>query len=70
MQVGSVKGGRSERRVLGEMLAKQFQSGVHEALVVLQNKVPPFDCAYEGTPFHDFAGRLDGWKWPKDSCRG
>jgi hypothetical protein len=29
----------------------------------------PFDKAYEGTPFHDFVGRLDDWEWPKASKR-
>ena len=47
------------------MLAKEFVSGVHETLVVLHELgVPPFDTGYEGTPFHDFVGRLTDWEWP------
>ncbi|MCA9677451.1 MAG: hypothetical protein KC464_20675 [Myxococcales bacterium] len=52
-----------DREVLATMLAEQFESGVHEALVVLHERsVPPFDEGYEGTPFHDFVGRIAGWE--------
>ncbi len=55
----------AEREVLGALLAQQFVSGVHEALVVLHARnVPPLGDAYEGTPYHDFVGRLGGWEWP------
>ena len=28
-------------------------------------ELPPFDDAYEGTPYHDFMGRLvTDWDWP------
>jgi hypothetical protein len=54
-----------EREVLARMLAHEFESGVHTTLVALHElEVPPFDKAYEGTPFHDFVGRLDDWEWP------
>jgi hypothetical protein len=54
-----------ERETLAQMLDQQFVSGVHETLVVLhETETPPFDEAYEGTPFHDFIGRLNGWTWP------
>jgi hypothetical protein len=54
----------SEREVLAQMLALEFVGGVHEALVVLhQAQVEPFQEGYEGTPFHDFVGRLDDWPW-------
>jgi hypothetical protein len=44
--------------------------GVHSALVALHEaQLAPFDKAYEGTPFHDFIGRLDDWQWPKKSRR-
>ncbi len=36
-----------------------FEAGAHTALVVLHEVVvPPFEDGYEGTPFHDFVGRL------------
>ncbi len=44
-----------------------FVSGVHTALRVLHEAgLPPFEDGYEGTPFHDFVGRLQGWQWPPD----
>jgi hypothetical protein len=47
------------------LLEQSFVSGVHEALVILHGEaVPPFEEGYEGTPFHDFVGRLQGWSWP------
>jgi hypothetical protein len=57
----------AEREILAQMLSEAFQGGVHETLVILHEaEVPPFDIAYEGTPFHDFVGRLDDWPWPDD----
>jgi hypothetical protein len=54
-----------DREVLAQMLHDAFCCGVHETLVVLHEEgVPPFDDGYEGTPFHDFTGRLQGWPWP------
>lgn len=51
----------ADRQVLAQMLYDAFCSGVHETLVVLHEEgVPPFDDGYEGTPFHDFIGRLEG----------
>jgi hypothetical protein len=45
-----------------------FESGVFIALRVLHDEsIPPFDDGYEGTPFNDFVGRLNGWSWPSDS---
>ena len=56
-----------DRQVLAKMMAGEFVGGVHETLEVLHvHRVPPFDRAYEGTPFHDFIGRLDGWEWPEE----
>lgn len=57
-----------DREVLAQMLADAFESGVHETLVVLhETAVPPFEDGYEGAPFNDFVGRLNGWPWPEDA---
>ena len=56
-----------DRSVLANWFAQEFVSGVHQTLVALHEwQIPPFDKAYEGTPFHDYIGRLDGWNWPDD----
>jgi hypothetical protein len=55
-----------DRDILAEMLADEFRNGVHETLVVLhEQKIVPFEDGYEGTPFHDFIGRLNDWDWPE-----
>jgi len=55
----------SDRVVLATMLEQEFESGIHESLVILDAAaIKPFDQAEEGTPFHDFVGRLTGWEWP------
>jgi hypothetical protein len=56
-----------QREVLGRLLSRQFESGVHTALAELHfAELPPFEDGYEGTPFHDFMARLAGWwEWPK-----
>ncbi len=60
----------AQREVLAKMLAEQFRGGVHQTLVTLhESEVKPFDKAYEGTPFHDFVGRLTDWSWPDDGER-
>lgn len=57
-----------DRAVLAAMLEEQFVGGVHEALVVLHAAgVEPFADGFEGTPFHDFVGRLGGWDWPTEA---
>lgn len=44
-----------------------FEAGVFIALRVLHDEsIPPFEDGYEGTPFNDFAGRLNGWAWPSE----
>jgi hypothetical protein len=59
-----------EREDLAMLLAQQFRSGVHAALVTLHEaQISPFEDGYEGTPFHDFVGGLDDWEWP-DRPRG
>ena len=56
-----------QRQVMARVLAQEFVSGVHQSLVVLHElEVAPFEEGYEGTPFHDFVGRLDGWPWPSE----
>jgi len=56
---------QDDREVVAHLLEDAFTSGVHEALVVLHEcGVEPFDNGYEGSPFHDFVGRLNGWNWP------
>jgi len=55
----------ADREVLARLLEERFQSGVHATLVALHEAaMAPFDRAYEGTPFHDFVGRLGDWEWP------
>ena len=56
-----------DRHVLGQALADEFESGVHETLEVLyEHGVDPFTRCYEGTPFRDFIGRRYGWEWPDE----
>ena len=53
----------ADREVLAEMLAHAFESGVHSTLLVLhEEQITPFEDGFAGTPFHDFVGRLDGWR--------
>jgi hypothetical protein len=57
----------ADREVLAKMLAWEVVTGVFETLKVLQQfQVPPFEDGYEGSPFNDFIGRLDGWEWPQN----
>ena len=58
----------ADRDILAGLLEQEFVGGVHATLVALHEaRLPPFDRAYEGTPAHDFVGRLDGWTWPDDA---
>ncbi|MCB9617102.1 MAG: hypothetical protein H6722_32130 [Sandaracinus sp.] len=60
----------TQRETLAQMLTEQFVAGVHQALATLHaQEVAPFDAAYEGSPHHDFVGRLDGWPWPTEGER-
>jgi len=55
-----------DRAILAEMVAESFRSGVHQTLVTLHEEaIIPFDRGYEGTPFHDYIGRVNGWEWPQ-----
>jgi len=57
----------TDRAVLAGMLEEAFVGGVHETLVSLHEmSMQPFENGYEGTPYHDFVGRLHGWNWPVD----
>jgi hypothetical protein len=59
-----------DREILAGLLQQAFEAGVHETLAALHEaQMVPFDRAYEGTPFHDFVGRLHGWQWPTSSRR-
>ena len=62
---------KEDREVIARILEGAFVGGVHAALVALHEaEIPPFDSGYEGTPFHDFMGRLSGdWEWPKSGRR-
>lgn len=55
-----------DREILARMLTEAFSEGVFTALVALHEaRIEPFDKGYEGTPFHDFVGRMDEWHWPE-----
>ncbi len=58
----------AEREVFADMLVHEVELGMFETLKVLErHKVPPFEDGYEGSPFHDFVGRMAGdWDWPAD----
>ena len=54
-----------ERRIVADMLEEAFSGGVFEALKVLEQfEIEPFRDGYEGSSYHDYVGRLDGWEWP------
>ena len=57
----------ADRETLARMLASAVELGVFETLKVLEAyKIAPFEDGYEGSPYHDFIGRLDDWEWPKE----
>ena len=55
-----------DREIVAGLLEAAFVDGVHRTRAVLRwNEIQPFDDDYEGTPFHDFIGRLNlDWDWP------
>lgn len=56
--------------MLAKILRDQFVAGIYAALVALHDgEISPFEVAYEGSPAHDFVGRLEGWEWPAESAR-
>jgi hypothetical protein len=51
------------------MLAHAFECGVFESLKALEEfEIEPFIDGYEGSPYHDFIGRVDPdqWEWPNE----
>ncbi len=57
-----------DREVVAEMLSHQVEVGIFESLKVLERfGVAPFQDGYEGSPFHDFVGRMGDWKWPESA---
>jgi len=51
---------------MARLLVKEVECGVFETLKVLEEfKITPFVSGYEGSPFNDFIGRLEGWEWPE-----
>jgi hypothetical protein len=58
----------SDREILAGMLAHATETGVFETLKTLEEfQIEPFTDGYEGSPYHDFVGRLDDWSWPENS---
>ena len=56
----------ADREILAGMLAHEVEVGGFETLKILEQfEVDPFKGGYEGSPFHDFIGRLSDWKWPE-----
>jgi hypothetical protein len=54
-----------DRRIIAGMLEDAFSGGAFEALKVLEHfAIEPFRDGYEGSPYHDYIGRLQGWEWP------
>ena len=55
-----------EREALAAAVSQEVQLGVFETLKILErHEVAPFESGYEGSPFEDFVGRLQGWQWPE-----
>jgi len=57
----------ADRETLAEMLSHEVETGVFETLKVLEQfEITPFENGYEGSPFHDFVGRMADWEWPEN----
>jgi len=57
----------ADREILAGMMRHQVEVGVFETLKVLEQfEVDPFKDGYEGSPYHDFIGRLGNWQWPEN----
>jgi hypothetical protein len=59
--------GASDRETIATFLAQEFEGGVFETLKALEKfQIAPFEEGYEGSPNHDFVGRVSGeWEWPE-----
>lgn len=56
----------ADRTIIADLLAHEVVTGVFETLKVLEEfQIEPFTDGYEGSPYHDFVGRLDNWNWPE-----
>ncbi|MGV3661556.1 MAG: DUF6547 family protein [Prosthecobacter sp.] len=56
-----------EREILAGMLEESVQTGVFETLKVLEeHQIEPFLEGHEGSPYHDFVGRMNDWEWPEE----
>ncbi len=56
----------NDRRVIAGMLELAFSGGAFEALKAFEKfEIEPFVEGYEGSPYHDFLGRMQEWKWPE-----
>jgi len=58
-----------EREILAEICESNFRAGIFETLKYLEEfEVEPFIEGYEGSPYHDFIGRVDKndtYQWPE-----
>jgi hypothetical protein len=55
-----------DRETLAKMFVHEVELGVFESLKVLEQfQIAPFEEGYEGSPYNDFVGRLNGWEWPE-----
>ncbi|HKO47084.1 MAG TPA: DUF6547 family protein [Polyangiaceae bacterium] len=59
----------AERQLIAKMLEQATSGGVFETLKALELfGIEPFVDGYEGSPFHDFVGRMaKDWDWPDQS---
>ncbi len=58
-----------QREILAGLLKQEFVGGVFESIKALEEfEIEPFLDGYEGSPYHDFIGRVDDdpWGWPEN----
>lgn len=57
-----------QREIIAGMLTESFEGGVFETLKALEEfEIEPFLDGYEGSPYHDFVGRVHtDWTWPDE----
>jgi hypothetical protein len=59
-----------QREVVARLMEEAFRGGVFQTLAALYRaELAPFDKGYEGAPYNDVVGRLDGWEWPESRHR-